>query len=237
MSNRLLQCSLCLLSFLLTFAGLGCGSSGTANLRVLHAAPTEPQVNVLVDGTTVNSNLAYTGNTGYLAVSSGSRHLQVEPVSSTTPIVDTTLSLGSSTNTTVVVTGIATFQGVVLADDLTAPTSGTAEIRLVNAAPSLAATDVYAVLSGTGISGTTPLVTGVSFGTASAYQPLTIAAGTSANYDIYFTEPGTKLALLAAPSISITSGSASTIVALNAIDTATNNVGGGFTFQILQDLQ
>ncbi len=91
--------------------------------------PRQPsrKLNVLVDGNTINSNLAYTANTGYMSVTAGSRHLQVEPVNSTTPIVDTTISLGSSTNTTVIVTGITTFEGIVLTDQTTVPTSGTAD--------------------------------------------------------------------------------------------------------------
>jgi len=105
--------------------------------------PDEPDVNILIDGNTVNSNLAYSANTGYISVSSGSRHLQVEAINSSTPIVDTTLTLADSTNTTVIVTGTTTISPIVLTDDTTTPTSGTAEIRLVNAAPSMGGADVY----------------------------------------------------------------------------------------------
>jgi len=230
MSKRYVQCGLVLTSLLLVLATIGCGAGGTANLRVLHAAPTEPQVNILVDGTTVNSNLAYSANTGYISVSAGSRHLQVEAVNSSTPIVDTTVNLASTTNTTVVVTGTSTITPIILTDDITAPTSGTAEIRMVNAAPSMGAADVYVVPTGTSIVGVNALVSGLTFQTASAYQSLTITAGTSANFDVYFTEPGTKLAELATSGISITSGATLTFVSMN-------NVGGGFTFQTLTDLQ
>jgi hypothetical protein len=213
---------------LLAFAG--CGAGGVANLRVLHAAPTEPQINILIDGNTVNSNLAYSANTGYFSVSAGSRHLQVEAVTSSIPIVDTTLTLADSTNTTVVVTGTTTITPIVLTDETTVPTSGTAEIRLVNAAPSMGAADVYVVPTGTSIVGVDALVSGLTYQTASAYQSITVTAGTSANFDIYFTEPGTKLAELATSGISISSGAVLTFVTMN-------NVGGGFTFQTLTDLQ
>jgi len=121
----------------------------------------------------------------------------VEAINSSTPIVDTTLTLADSTNTTVIVTGTTTISPIVLTDDTTTPTSGTAEIRLVNAAPSMGGADVYVVPTGTSIVGVSPLVSGITFQTASPYQSLTITAGTSANYDVYFTEPGTKLAELA----------------------------------------
>jgi hypothetical protein len=230
MSKRYGQCALVLSGLLVILATIGCGSGGTANLRVLHAAPNEPQINTLIDGNTVNSNLAYSANTGYFSVSSGSRHLQVETVSSSTPIVDTTLTLADSSSTTVIVTGTATITPIVLTDATTAPTAGTAEIRLVNAAPNMAAADVYVVPTGTSIVGVSPLASGLTFGTASTYENLTITAATSANFDVYFTEPGTKLAELATSGISIASGSALTFVSMN-------NVGGGFTFQTLTDLQ
>jgi hypothetical protein len=220
-----------LLSLLLIAATIGCGSSGTANLRVLDAAPNEPQINTIVDGTTVNSNLAYLANTGYISVSSGSRHIQVEPINSATPIVDTTITLADSTNTTVIVTGTTGITPIVLTDETTAPNSGTAQIRLVNAAPSMASSDVYVVVDGTGISGTSPLVSGLSFQTASAYQTITLASGVaSANYDVYYTEPGGQLPLLATGPISVASGEALTVVSMNGL-------GGGFTFTALTDLQ
>ncbi len=230
MSKRYLQGGVGLFSLLVMAGSLGCGGSGVANLRVLDAAPSEPQLNIIVDGTTVNSNLAYLANTGYISVSSGSRDLEVEPVNSTSDIVNTTLNIGSSTNTTVIVAGIATISPIVLTDETTVPTSGTAQIRLVNAAPSMGSADVYVVPDGTSIAGTSPLVAGVSFQTASTYQNLTITAGTSANFDIYFTEPGTQLTLLATGPISVSSGEALTVVSMNGL-------GGGFTFTALTDLQ
>lgn len=207
---------------------------GTANLRVLNAAVDQPQVNILVDNTTVNSNLAYPANTGYISVNSGSRNLVIQPVNSTTDIVNTTISLAASTNTTVIAAGVTTpISPMVLTDESTTPTSGDAEIRPVNAAPNIGSTDVYVVPDGTGIAGTSPLVAGVAFGTApSTYQDLAITAGTSANYDVYFTEPGTQLVLFSTGPISIASGSAITIVFLDLYP-----VGSGFTFQTLTDLQ
>ena len=230
MSKCYVQYAIVFSSLSILLATVGCGSGGSANLRVLHAAVNEPQINTLIDGNAINSNLAYSASTGYLSVSSGSRHLQIEAVNSATPIVDTTINLASTTNTTVVVTGTATITPIVLTDQTTAPTTGTAVIRFVDAAPSMGAADVYVVPTGTSIVGVSALVSGLTFGTASTYQPLTITSGSSTNYDIYFTEPGTKLAELATSGISITSGSALTFVSMN-------NLGGGFTFQNLTDLQ
>ena len=135
MARRFVQYVIGLFSLLVIAVTVGCGTGGTANLRVLNASPDEPQINVLVDSKTVNGGLAYLANTGYISMSAGPRHLQVEAVSSTTPIVDTGLSLDARTNTTVVVTGTTVIDAMVLTDRTTAVNSGTTLMRLVNAAP------------------------------------------------------------------------------------------------------
>ena len=51
----------------------GCGDSGHAQLRVVHASPDAPNVDVLVDGKIVLTNVAYEAASNYLTVSAGSR--------------------------------------------------------------------------------------------------------------------------------------------------------------------
>jgi len=230
MSKCFVQCASVVFSLTLVFATSGCGG-GTANIRVLHAAPDEPPLNVLVDGTIVDSNLPYSSSTAYISVNSGSRQFVVEPVSSDTELVDTTISFAARTNSTVIVTGTSTLEAMVLTDGTQTPAAGSALIRLVNAAPDMRSADIYVVPDGTSITGTPPLVAGLGFQLASAYENLSVPAGSTANYDVYFNEPGTALTLLATGPISLTSGEALTVVSLNGVQ------GQGFTFQSLMDLK
>src|SRR5258707_10017147 len=85
------------LSTLATVVSCGGGSSSDkAQLRVLHAAVNEPSEDVLVDSTVVSTSLGYSANTGYLSVNPGSRHVQVEPSGTSSPIFDQTLTMNAS---------------------------------------------------------------------------------------------------------------------------------------------
>jgi hypothetical protein len=205
---------------------VGCGGSGgTTSLRVVQASPDTGQVSVLVNGTTVNSDLGYAGNTGYLSVNAGSPTLEVIPLNSTTPIVNQTLDLGSGTETTVIVANYkANIDGIVLTDDNTDPAVGDIELRVVNASPGIGSADVYMVPSGSSLTTIAPIITSLGFESASSYQTLT--AGT---YQVFLTAPGTKNAYVSTSQLTLTSGQIRTIVALNGAT-------GGYTSLTLADL-
>jgi hypothetical protein len=199
----------------------------------LAASPDEATVQAVVDGANLGSTLAYEANTGYQSVHSGSRQFAIEVVGTTTNLVpnNATLSLGSSTQTTFILAGFSSsLQGMVLTDDNTAPASNTVNIRIVNAAPSLGAVDIYVVPPGTSLSSVTPTISALSFGQASGYSNLPVNSG-GENYEIYFTPPGVPTStLLDTGPISFGSGENRTIVGLN------NPAGGSYTFVTLKDL-
>jgi len=89
--NRLLKLilfSTSLLSLGVILLSTGCGTSSKSRIRVMNASPDESNLDILVDGKSIATNVAYATATGYLSVSSGSRHLQIEPSGTTTPIID-----------------------------------------------------------------------------------------------------------------------------------------------------
>jgi len=219
-----LRAGVCVL--LLTLFTAGCGGGGSsASLRIVQASPDEGSVNVLVDSKTLSTDIPYAGNTGYLSVNSGSRNLQVESTSSSTPIVNQTLNLASTTETTVIVANYsANIAGIALTDNNTAPTSGDIELRIMNASPAIGSADVYIVPSGSSLTTVAPIVTSLGFESATSYQTLT--AGT---YEIFLTAPGTKNAYLSTGQITLTSGQIRTIVAINGPT-------GGYSSITLADL-
>jgi hypothetical protein len=226
MSRCALKPVLGLLCLAATLSAIGCGGGGSTKLRVLQASPNEPNIDVLVDATSISSNLAFEANTGYQTVNSGSRQFVMEASGTTTNIVPSsyqTLSLSGSTQNTFVLMGYSSsLSGILLTDDTTAPTNSGINLRIVNAAPTIAGADIYVVASGTSLGGT-PTVSGLSFGAASSYQSL--AAGT---YQLYFTEPGTLLQYYNTPAMTFTSGQNRTIVLVSP--------PGGFTTLTLADL-
>jgi hypothetical protein len=214
------------LSLGLIFISAGCGGgSGQTQFRVVQATPDESSVNVLVDGANVASGVNYGAATSYLTISSGTRHIQIEPTNSSTPVVDQNDSFTKSTNSTMVVANRSpNITGILFADNTTAPASGDFSVRIINAAPSLGTVDVYVVTSGTSISDVSPTISGLAFQAGSTYTSLT-----AGNYQIFFTIPGTKFVDATTGTITFTAGQNRSIVILNAS-------GGGFTTLTLADL-
>jgi hypothetical protein len=205
---------------------IGCSGSGGADaqLRLVQGSPDAPQVNLLVDGKSVSGNLGYGNATGYISVASGSRHIQVVPVSGASAIFDQSISFSSSSNQTLLLMGpVANLQTVTLTDGGTTATTGDGYVRVVNASPAMGSADVYIVQAGTGIGGVQPVVAGLAFGKNTGYK-LT-AAG---NYQVFMTAPGNPRALLNTGPLGLTSGQNQTIIALDG-------ASGGFTFTLLTD--
>jgi hypothetical protein len=115
-------------------------------------------------------------------------------------------------------------QSLVLTDDNSAPTSGNANLRLINVSPSLATADVYIVSPGTDINTVSPTISNLAFGLASAYQSL--AGG---NYEIIYAFTGQAITAIDHGSQSLSSGQVRTFVRLNG-------QSGGFTSAMLADV-
>src|SRR6266568_8052484 len=165
-------------------------------------------------------------NTGYISVKSGSRHIQIVPLSGSSPILDESLSISSGANQTLLLTGPASsIKPVVLTDGGTTVTTGDRYVRVVNASSTMGPADVYTVVAGTSIAGAQPVTgsTPLAFDKGTKYQ--LIAAG---NYEVFMTAPGTTNAFLSTGPIDLSASANQTIVALD-------DVSGGFAYARLTD--
>jgi hypothetical protein len=194
---------------------VGCGGGGNhTQLRVLQGSADAGTVNVLIDGTTLVSNLTFAAPSTYAAVSAGSRHLQIEPINSTTPLIDETVNFNSGAKYTLITEDfVSSITPLLLVDNTTAPASGQFQIRLVNDMPSVGSLDVY-VLVPPNVPGSVPAtVAGLGLDAATSY--LSMPAGT---YDIVVTgasNPG-FIYLDTGPK-SFTAGQNRTVVLLSTI--------------------
>ncbi|HKR84209.1 MAG TPA: DUF4397 domain-containing protein [Terriglobales bacterium] len=200
------------------FFAVGCGSS-SAHVRVLNAIPIQSSIDMLIDSKNVASSIPYGAASGYVTVSSGSRHLQIEP-SGSTPFVDQTISLSSGSYDTIL---DMTSGATVLTDDNSAPASGDVKVRVVNASSNLGAADIYVVTSSTGL-GASPTFSSLGVSVASGYD--SVAAG---SYQVYFVTPGTSNVILNTNALSFSSGQVRTVVVLDGET-------GGITTSQLADL-
>jgi hypothetical protein len=201
----------------------------TAQLRAVHLSPNAPNVDILVNGAAVASNVAYLGSTSYLSVPSGPATVQVRPTGTSTNVIDETPTLEADEAYTVLAANFVTqIEAIVLVDDRTAPPTGSVRVRIVHGAPTAPAVDVYVTSPTADLATALPVLTNVTFGVASGY--LTVPAGT---YRIRVTVAGTKNVAIdsGVDGVALSSGQVRTVI-------ATDNTGGGVPFGaiILADL-
>jgi len=168
----------------------GSGSSTSTQVRALEASPNEATtLNVVLNGTTLFSNLALGTPTAYSTVTSGASTLVVEPSNSSTASISQTITLSSGIHYTLITANYAAnLTPMLLTDDTTAPSSGDFKIRIANAAVEAGSVDVYILPPGSSNpsgGGVTPTVSALGFTSSSVYQSL--AAG---SYTIIVTPAG-----------------------------------------------
>ena len=119
-----------------------------AFVRVVHASPDAPNVDVWVDGQIVLSDVAFTAVSDYLALPAGAHNVQVTATGTTEPVIDADITLEAATSYTIAATGLlADIGATVLVDDRTRA-AGQAKLRVFHASPSAPAEVDVAVTDG-----------------------------------------------------------------------------------------
>ncbi len=190
-------------------------------VRVVHASPDAPNVDVLVEDATILTNVPYLGASRFLRADAGTRRVRVTATGGTPTVIDANVDLATGGVYTIIATGLLSdIQPLVIEDDPNAPTAGQAKIRVVHGAPSAPTVDVYATAVGADIDTATPVLTNVPFRAFSGY--LEVPAGT---YQLRVTPAGTKDVAISA-NLTVVAGQIRTVVARDA-------VGGGSPFNAL----
>ena len=176
-----------------------------ARVRVVHASPDAPAVDVLVDGSAAFENAAFKGITDYAALDAGSYNVKVVPSGVTEPVViDADLDLMAGKDYTVVAVGeLADITPLVLMDNNASPAAGKAHVRFVHASPDAPAVDI-AVADGGPV-----LFSNVAFKGTGDYTP--VDAGT---YDLEVRLAGTDTVALAVPGVKLDEGTVYTVFAM-----------------------
>ncbi|MEM1434263.1 MAG: DUF4397 domain-containing protein [Pseudomonadota bacterium] len=132
-----------------------------ASVRVIHASPDAPNVDVLAGdpGAAIITNLAYTEESMTLEVDPGETRIQVTATGTVTPaVIDETLTLAQGFEYTVLATGLAgvadtednAIGALVLVDDNRAIATE-ARVRIIHAAATAGEVDIFVVEPGTDI--------------------------------------------------------------------------------------
>ncbi len=186
-------------------------SAANADVRVIHASPDAPNVDVYVNtapgaGDPAISNLAFRAGTPYIPLPTADYRFRVTPAGLTAPVViDATTPINASTNYSVVATGfLADIQPSIYIDDNTSNPSA-ARIRFIHASPDAPTVDIFAV----GV--TDPLFNAVSFRESGGY--IAVPGG---SYDLEVRlDQGGALAL-SVPGLSVQNGFVYTIFAMGS---------------------
>jgi hypothetical protein len=105
-----------------------------ARVRVVHASPDAPAVDVLVNDGAAFTNAPFKGITDYASLDTGTYNIKVVPTGATEPVViEADLALEAKDYTVVAVGLLENIEPLVLIDNNSAPAAGKAHVRFVHA--------------------------------------------------------------------------------------------------------
>ncbi len=200
-----------LVGALLSLSLLGglAGSAAAADaawVRVVHASPDAPNVDVWVDGDRVLTDVPFTAVSDYLELPAGTYNVQVTATGDTAAVIEADLSLEAGMSYTVAATGmLAEIAPVVLVDD-TSTLADQAKLRIFHASPSAPASVDIAVAGGP------ILVEGLAYPEATEY--LAVDAG---DYEVEIRAAGEMDAALTVPA-TLEAGTNVTAIAMDGGD-------------------
>lgn len=127
----------------LFFASCDKKEDDTSNLMIVNASPNGGSVDASANGSVIVTNLAYPSNSGYKAVASGTTNIIVTQSGTTNQILNGTLAMSADSYYTLYVIDSAhERKATYTQDDLSAPSSGKAKVRLLHLSPNSPNVDV-----------------------------------------------------------------------------------------------
>ncbi len=210
--------------------------SPRAQVRVIHASPDAPAVNVRLGDRVAISELDYGESSGYATIVSNTYDVAVEgviPGGNADVISVPGLEFAEDSNTTIVaINPVATIMPWIVADSAASPSDSEVALRVAHASPAAPEVDVYVTAPTDDIAAATPAFTfeymeDVDAGALAAGEVrirVTLAGTTTVVYDSGTVDltpfAGQRLLLLALSTVNPTTQAASPIKILAATDSA-----------------
>ena len=185
----------------------------TAQVRVVHASPDAPAVDVLLNDNVVLEDVEYQGVSGYLNVPTGvrtSNTFKVNVANTSTTVIEQAAELETNSQYTILaVNNVSAIEPLVLLDDTSAPARGNLKVRVLHASPSAGSVDIYVTAPSDALN--SPTLSNVPFKTASDY--LEVPAG---DYRVRVTATGSSSVVYDSGTVALPSGAIYTLAAVNA---------------------
>jgi uncharacterized surface protein with fasciclin (FAS1) repeats len=204
--------------------GIGLAAAGNAKVRVIHASPDAPAVDVYVDDTKAISDLAYTKAAGPADLPIGQRNLKVKAAGTDTTVIDVSPTLEAGRYSVYAVGKLAAIEPLLLQDTRYAAKNA-AKVRVLHASPSAPNVDIYLSRPGTDINKIDPIKENVPFKTISDYFRLR-----PGKLQVRVTLADTKTVAIDSGALEIAAGDVLTAVAIDKAGTA-----GGFSAFVVQE--
>ncbi len=192
-----------------SLAPRGAAAADTGRVRVMHASPDAPAVDIFVDGAKAVTALAFPSNTPYVSLPAGGHTVEVfvsPSDGSGDPVLSAILDVQAGKDYTVLAVGTLAGGNLgleVFEDNNATPAAGNAHVRLIHASPD--APPVKVAVAGTD----TYIFTGVAFRAFGPYTP--VPAGT---YDLDVQLNSTVDSVLAINDLTLTARTVYTAVAV-----------------------
>lgn len=186
-----------------------------AALRVVHASPDAPAVDVVVNDNFASplvSHLSFPEFTPFVNVAPATYNVKVTDSATQTLVpIDASVSPKAGISYSVLAVGtLATLEPLIVTDD-PRRVATQAKVRIIHASPAAQNVDIYVTAPGADISTVAPTLANVPFKANTGF--LALAAG---SYDVTVTATGTKIAAIGPATIAVIAGGVYTAIARDA---------------------
>lgn len=210
-------------AMLLSFAGPA-SAADTAMVRVLHASPDAPAVDVFLDDTVVSAltNVPFGVISGYLEIPAGAHNVKVYATGTTTgAVINADVTVAAGKMYTIAATGAVASITAQVIEDAPSPSCTTAQVRVIHFSADAPAVDVAT----TGAAPADAVVKSLAYPTASGYLDLP-----GGSYDLEVRLAGTTTVALPLPGVAIAD---CTSYSVFAVGSAASPAVGGKALQVV----
>ena len=190
-------------------------SEPQSQVRIIHATPDAPGLDVYQGPNALAFNLGFGTVTSYIPLAPGNYTINADTAGSKQTLSSAKASFAASAQYTVLIgNSAASMQQLTLTDQSQPAPSGQIALRFIHQATRTGAVDIYLVPAGQKLSAVTPLVNGMIFGANTGYLNVPTGIYSLIMMPAKIT-PVTTTATYAGPQVTYSSGSARTIVLID----------------------
>jgi hypothetical protein len=208
---------------------VGCGTGSLPRARAMNASPDSPNIDVVVGGITIGSNLPFRAASNYHHIDDGFDDVLVLAAHTNDLLLEGVPFFARRLNYTLIVVDFVQFlDAVLLTDDNSAPMPGDFKLRFFHASPTTSAVDLFITAPSADLTSATPVFANIVFEGFAGYADM--PQGT---FQLRATSTGTTNVIADTGPVTFMAGQIRTAVLVNPPGSATQPLG----IVLLRDVQ